>query len=143
MERNTNENADDIQTNQNTDTNDNIPTIDQTFMVWKRTKKSFSVRIEGFSYVYRSLSQKKKLVLLRCGNSKCNASVQFDLQNYWIESALISNSKKTELCTVIDIDKLILANPLIEFDSKNEHSCGKKGDMVKALEQRIKNEGMS
>ena len=53
----------------NTDTNDNIPTIDQTVMVWKRTRKSFSVRTGGFSYVYRSLSQKKKLVLLHCGNS--------------------------------------------------------------------------
>ena len=52
LDRNTNENTDDIPTNQNTDTNDNIPTIDQTVMVWKRTRKSFSVRIEGFSLTH-------------------------------------------------------------------------------------------
>ena len=46
-----NENTDDIPTNQNTDTNDNIPTDAQTVMVWKRTWNSFSViGIEGFSY---------------------------------------------------------------------------------------------
>jgi len=129
----THENTD-IPTNQNTNTNDNNPTEAQTVMVWKRTRKSFSVRIEGFSYVYRSLSQKKKLVLFRCGNSKCNASVQFDLQNYWIHSSFIPSSKKTELCTIIDIEKLILENPLIEFDTKNEHACGRQGDMVKAVE---------
>ena len=48
----------------NTDTNDNIPTIDQTVMVWKRTRKSFSVRTGGFSYVYRSLSQKKNYYIV-------------------------------------------------------------------------------
>ena len=31
--------------NQNTDTKDNYPIIDQTVMVWKRTRKSFSVWI--------------------------------------------------------------------------------------------------
>ena len=69
--------------------------------------------------------------------------MQFDLQNYWIPSSFILNSKKTELCTVIDIEKLILENLLIEFDSKNEHSCGEQADLVKSVEKRIKNEGMS
>ena len=38
-------------------TNQNIPTIDQTVMIWKRTRKSFSVRIESFSYVYHLKSK--------------------------------------------------------------------------------------
>ena len=59
LDRNTNENTDDIPTNQNTDTNDNIPTTDQTVMVWKRTRKSFSVRIEGFSLTHPRWSQNR------------------------------------------------------------------------------------
>ena len=44
-DRNTNENTDDIPTDQNTDTNNNYPIIDQTVMAWKRTRKSFRVRM--------------------------------------------------------------------------------------------------
>ena len=44
--------------NQNIPTNQNIPAIDQTVMIWKRTRKSFSVRIESFSYVYHLESKR-------------------------------------------------------------------------------------
>merc|ERR1711917_39780 len=44
-DRNTNENTDDIPTDQNTDTNNNYPIIDQTVMAWKRILKSFCVRM--------------------------------------------------------------------------------------------------
>ena len=41
LDRNENESTDDIPSNQNADPNDNIPTIDQTVMVWKKTTEVF------------------------------------------------------------------------------------------------------
>ena len=58
-------------------------------MVGRKTRKSFSVRIEGRSYVYRSLS---KMVPLRCGYPSCNAAVKFNLESYCI-SVLCDKSK--------------------------------------------------
>ena len=97
-------------------------------MVWKKTEKSFSVRINGISYVYRSLNQKTKTVLLRCGHRSCSASVKFNLEYYWISAPTLVATKKSELCSLIDISKLVQTNPNLAFEKKNEHTCGKNGD---------------
>ena len=96
---------------QNTDTNDNIPTIDQTVMVWKRTRKSFSVRTGGFSYVYRSLSQKKKLVLLlvHCSNSIIRV-------NFFIKP-LITAEVKIGINHIVS-HKIIMAENIYHLESK-------------------------
>ena len=108
-------------------------------MLW--TQKSFSVRIEGRSYVCRSLNRKTKMVLLRCGYPSCNAAVKFNLESYWISvSATSKSTKKSDLCSMIDIDKLVLMNPNLDFEYLNEHKCGKEGDEVKSMELLIKNQ---
>ena len=125
------------------DSNENdeidLPSINLK-MVWRKTRKSFSVRIDGRSYVYRSLNRKTKMVLLRCGYPSCNAAVKFDLESYWISLSTTSTTKKSDLCSMIDIDRLVLMNPTLDFQYINEHKCGMEGDEVKSMEQAIKNQ---
>ena len=68
--------------NSNENDEHDLPSINLK-MVGRKTRKSFSVRIEDRSYVYRSLSKKTKIILLRCGYSSCNAAVKFYLESYW------------------------------------------------------------
>ena len=67
--------------NSNENDENDLPSI-HLKMVWRKTRKSFSVRIEGRSYVYRSLSKTTKMVPLRCGYPSCNAAVNFNLKSY-------------------------------------------------------------
>ena len=99
----------------NTDTNDNIPTIDQTVMVWKRTRKSFSVRTGGFSYVYRSLSQKKKLVLLHCGNS--NIRINFFIKPLIPAEVKIGINHIQNFYNIVS-NKIIMAENIYHLESK-------------------------
>ena len=77
--------------NSNENDENDLPSI-HLKMVWRKTRKSFSVRIEGRSYVYRSLSKTTKMVPLRCGYPSCNAAVKFNLESYCI-SVLCDKSK--------------------------------------------------
>ena len=76
-------------------------------MVWRNTRKSFSVRIEGRYYVYRSLSKKTKMVPLRCDYPSCNAAVKFNLESYWIS---VSCDKSKSESTIFSFFKHFAEN---------------------------------
>ena len=77
--------------NSNENDEHDLPSINLK-MVGRKARKSFSVRIEGRCYVYRSLSKTTKMVPLRCGYPSCNAAVKFNLESYCI-SVLCDKSK--------------------------------------------------